>query len=54
VEPDNRLVAGALERRWNETLAHVAEAEARLAPWAGQPITLREEPPHAFLTLGHA
>jgi DNA invertase Pin-like site-specific DNA recombinase len=53
VDPDNRLVAGELERRWNETLAHVAEAEARLATWEGQPITLSEEQHHALLTLGH-
>ena len=53
VDPDNRLVAGALERRWNETLTQVAEAEARLATLAGQPITLSEEQRHALLTLGH-
>jgi hypothetical protein len=44
VAPANRLVAGELERRWHETLAQVAEAEARLATWAGQPPTLSEEP----------
>jgi hypothetical protein len=53
VDPDNRLVAGELERRWNETLAHVAEAEARLATLEGQPLTLSEEQHHALLTLGH-
>jgi len=31
VDPDHRLVAGELERRWNETLAQGAEAAARLA-----------------------
>jgi len=31
VEPENRLVAGELEARWNDALAQVAEAEARLA-----------------------
>ena len=31
VEPENRLVAGELEARWNGALAQVAEAEARLA-----------------------
>lgn len=30
VDPDNRLVAGELERRWNGSLAKVAELEARL------------------------
>jgi DNA invertase Pin-like site-specific DNA recombinase len=53
VDPDNRLVAGELERRWNETLAQVAEAEARLATLECQPITLSEEQRHGLLTLGH-
>jgi len=53
VDPDNRLVAGALERRWNAMLAQVAEAEARLATLAGEPPTLSEEQHHTFLTLGH-
>jgi DNA invertase Pin-like site-specific DNA recombinase len=30
VDPENRLVAGELEARWNGALAQVAEAEARL------------------------
>ncbi|TAK30232.1 MAG: recombinase family protein [Myxococcaceae bacterium] len=30
VDPDNRLVAGELEQRWNRALAEVAEIEARL------------------------
>ena len=30
VEPENRLVAGELEARWNSALVQVAEAEARL------------------------
>ena len=54
VEPDNRLVAGARERRWNETLPQVAEAEARLATLECQPLTLSEEQRHGLLTLGHA
>jgi DNA invertase Pin-like site-specific DNA recombinase len=53
VDPDNRLVTGELERRWNETLAQVAEAEARLATLACQPLTLSEEQRHGLLTLGH-
>src|SRR4030095_15345661 len=52
VDPDNRLVAGELERRWNETLAQVAEAEARLATLEGQLPTLSEEQHHALRTLG--
>jgi hypothetical protein len=46
VDPAHRLVARELERRWNETLAHVAEVEARRATLEGQPITLREEQQH--------
>src|SRR5262245_14930728 len=52
VDPDNRLVAGELERRWHETLAQVAEAEARLATLEGQPPTRSEDQHHALLTLG--
>ena len=52
VDPDNRLVAGELERRWNETLAQVAEAEARLATLEGQPPTLSEEQHSRFTDLG--
>jgi hypothetical protein len=53
VEPDHRLVAGALERRWHESLAQVVEVEARLATLESQPITRSEEPHHGLLTLGH-
>jgi DNA invertase Pin-like site-specific DNA recombinase len=53
VDPDNRLVAGELERHWNDTLAHVAEAEARLATLEAQTPSLSPEQHHALLTLGH-
>jgi hypothetical protein len=53
VDPDNRLVAGELERRWNDALVHVTEAEARLAALEDQPPPLSLEQPHALLTLGH-
>jgi DNA invertase Pin-like site-specific DNA recombinase len=53
VDPDNRLVAGELERRWNDTLAHVAEAEARLTALEDQATPLSQEQHHALLTLGH-
>jgi len=53
VDPDNRLVAGELERRWNGTLVQVAEAEARLATLEGQQFILSEEQRHGLLTLGH-
>ncbi len=44
VEPENRLVAGELESRWNAALAQVAEAEARLAAAgkAGEPLSERQ------------
>jgi excisionase family DNA binding protein len=42
VDPDNRLVAGELERRWNERLAAVARLEEQIR-------SLQEEPPS---TLG--
>ena len=29
-EPENRLVAAELEKRWNNALTHVAEMERRL------------------------
>src|ERR1700757_5391386 len=41
VDPDNRLVAGELERRWNERLAVVARLEEQLQ-------SLRNEPPPAL------
>ena len=52
VDPDHRLGAGALARRWNETRAHVAAAAARLATSEGQPPTLREAQHHALRTVG--
>ena len=48
----NRLVAGELERRWNDALVHVAEVEAQLATLASRRITLSDEPRHRLLTLG--
>ena len=35
VDPDNRLVAGELEVRWNDALARVGQLEADLATLAG-------------------
>jgi hypothetical protein len=52
VDPANRLVAGELERRWNETLEQVAEVEAQLATLERHPITLSEEQRQGLLTLG--
>jgi len=52
VDPDNRLVAGELERRWNDALVHAAEVEAQLAPLASRRLTLSDEQRHRLLTLG--
>jgi hypothetical protein len=52
VDPDHRLVAGELERRWNDALAHVAEVEAQLATLARRRSTLSEEQRQRLLTLG--
>jgi hypothetical protein len=52
VDPDYRLVAGELERRWNEALAQVAAVEAQLATLANRRSTLSEEQRHRLLTLG--
>ena len=52
VDPDHRLVAGALERRWNDALGHVAEVEAQLATLASRRITRSDEQRHRLLTLG--
>ena len=41
VDPDNRLVAGELERRWNERLAAVAQLEEQIQ-------SLQNEPPRAL------
>lgn len=40
-DPENRLVADELERRWNQALERVREIEQRIAQHAG---TLKEEP----------
>ena len=52
VDPDNRLVAGALARRWNDALVHVAEVEGQLATLASRRITLSDEQRHRLRTLG--
>jgi DNA invertase Pin-like site-specific DNA recombinase len=52
VDPDNRLVAGELERRWNEALLRVAEVEAHLATLASQRVALDDEQRQRFQHLG--
>jgi hypothetical protein len=37
VDPDNRLVAGELERRWNERLAMVRALEGQIAQHETEP-----------------
>jgi hypothetical protein len=52
VDPANRLVAGELERRWNEALERVQEVEAQLAAPQSQQSTLSEAQREGLLTLG--
>jgi hypothetical protein len=53
VDPDNRLVAGELERRWNERLAMVRALEGQLAQHdTGPSITLGLEDREHLLALG--
>jgi excisionase family DNA binding protein len=53
VDPENRLVAGDLERRWNERLAEVARLEDRLrVAHDEQPPALTEAERAEILTLG--
>jgi hypothetical protein len=43
VDPENRLVAGELEARWNSALQNAAEAKARLDNLAEAPSITREQ-----------
>lgn len=43
VDPENRLVAGELEARWNGVLSQVAELETRLEAIRAEPLTERQE-----------
>jgi DNA invertase Pin-like site-specific DNA recombinase len=53
VDPDNRLVAGELERRWNETLRAVAKIEGDIAAmFARRPLPLGEPERQQLITLG--
>src|SRR5437588_498338 len=52
VDPDNRLVAGELERRWNERLATVARLEEQIQSLQSeQPRALRDEERATLLAL---
>ncbi len=52
VDPDNRLVASELERRWNDALASVAEIESRLANLSARPDPLSAQQKEDLLALG--
>jgi DNA invertase Pin-like site-specific DNA recombinase len=51
VEPENRLVAGALESRWNQSLQHVAELEQRIAALGDKSAPFTEREKEALLKL---
>jgi excisionase family DNA binding protein len=52
VDPDNRLVAGELERRWNERLAAVARLEEQIQSLPSeQPRALRDDERATLLAL---
>jgi hypothetical protein len=54
VAPAHRLVAGELERRWNEALERGTELEAHVATRKNQQITRREEPRQGLRHVGQA
>lgn len=43
VDPENRLVAGELEARWNQALSQVAELETRLESIQAEPLSQQQE-----------
>lgn len=51
-EPENRLVAAELEKRWNQALAQVGELETRLAETHQNRSPLSEEQRQQLLRLG--
>jgi DNA invertase Pin-like site-specific DNA recombinase len=51
-EPENRLVAAELEKRWNAALAHVSELEARIAEAKSGVPQIGEEQRQQLLALG--
>ena len=52
VDPDNRLVAGELESRWNDSLQRVAELEQQLASEVTTEKALTEEQKQSLMSLG--
>lgn len=51
VDPENRLVAGELESRWNQALALAAEAEAKLAAVGTSATPLSDEQKQQLMAL---
>jgi DNA invertase Pin-like site-specific DNA recombinase len=51
-EPENRLVAGELEKRWNQALMRAAELETRVAEAHKEQSPLSEEQRQQLLQLG--
>lgn len=52
VDPENRLVAGELERRWNQAMAQAAELESRVAELEGRRLSLSDAEVERLLALG--
>lgn len=52
VEPENRLVAGELEARWNQALQAVLALEARIAAMGERSVSLNDEQKLRLMTLG--
>ena len=53
VEPENRLVAGELEARWNHALEQVATLEARIAAMGERSTPLNDEQRTELMALGN-
>jgi hypothetical protein len=53
VDPENRLVAGELETRWNESLAQVDRLEQQLTTLGTERIHLTEEQRRTAMELGN-
>lgn len=51
-EPENRLVAAELEKRWNAALARISELEARIAEPKSDAPQISEEQRQQLLALG--
>ena len=53
VEPENRLIASTLEKRWNESLERLNEARSALVQFEqSQPLQMRPEERDALLKVG--